>query len=203
MGENVGQIWLFRTGTTTPLPSYGLIKGRSRTFNIRKRCTFGPYKSRIQNWQDGTTTLSQHSTQVWLWGSWSVQTPRKATEKSYGMPKEKRTTNWAWEASGWKSPPESGERAIKKGEGLSRGKESPSTSEWAQIIDELRSDYPLDLLLESRKMARSVFYYHLKCLKAADRYINEKELIKLFFMSIRDAMAIVVWQRRCITVVLC
>ena len=62
-----------------------------------------------------------------------------------------------------------------------RGKESPSTSEWAQIIDELRSDYPLDLLLESRKMARSVFYYHLKCLKAADRYINEKELIKLFF----------------------
>ena len=37
MGENVGQIWLFRTGTTTPLPSYGLIKGRSRTFNIRKK----------------------------------------------------------------------------------------------------------------------------------------------------------------------
>ncbi len=30
-------------------------------------------------------------------------------------------------------------------------------------------------------MARSVFYYHLKCLKAADRYINEKELIKLVF----------------------
>ena len=33
---------------------------------LEKRCTFGPYKSRIQNWQDGTTTLSQHSTQVWL-----------------------------------------------------------------------------------------------------------------------------------------
>ena len=39
-------------------------------------------------------------------------------------------------------------------------------------------------------MARSVFYYHLKRLKTADRYINEKESIKLFFMSIRDAMAI-------------
>ena len=32
-------------------------------------------------------------------------------------------------------------------------------------IDELRSDYPLDLLLKLRKMARSVFYYHLKRLK--------------------------------------
>lgn len=30
-------------------------------------------------------------------------------------------------------------------------------------------------------MARSVFYYHLKHLKAADRYANEKELIKLIF----------------------
>lgn len=36
MGENVGQIWPFRTGTTTTLPPYGSIKGRSRTFNIRK-----------------------------------------------------------------------------------------------------------------------------------------------------------------------
>ena len=30
-------------------------------------------------------------------------------------------------------------------------------------------------------MARSVFYYHLKRLKAADRYTNEKESIKLIF----------------------
>lgn len=41
-------------------------------------------------------------------------------------------------------------------------------------------------------MARSVFYYHLNRLKAADRYANEKESIKLIFMSIRDAMAIAV-----------
>ena len=30
-------------------------------------------------------------------------------------------------------------------------------------------------------MAHSVFYYHLKRLKAADRYANEKESIKLIF----------------------
>ena len=30
-------------------------------------------------------------------------------------------------------------------------------------------------------MARSVFYYHLNRLKAADRYANEKESIKLIF----------------------
>ncbi len=36
---------------------------------LEKRRTFGPCKSRIQNWQDGTTTLGQRSTQVWLWGS--------------------------------------------------------------------------------------------------------------------------------------
>lgn len=55
---------------------------------------------------------------------------------------------------------------LKKSESLNRGKESSSTSEWVRIIDELRSDYPLDLLLKLRKMARSVFYYHQKRLKA-------------------------------------
>ena len=30
-------------------------------------------------------------------------------------------------------------------------------------------------------MARSVFYYHLKCLKTIDKYSNEKESIKLIF----------------------
>ena len=39
-------------------------------------------------------------------------------------------------------------------------------------------------------MARSVFYYHLKRLKTIDKYSNEKESIKLIFMSIRDDMAI-------------
>ena len=31
MGENVGHLWPFWTGTTTTLPSYGSIKGRSST----------------------------------------------------------------------------------------------------------------------------------------------------------------------------
>lgn len=70
---------------------------------------------------------------------------------------------------------------LKKSEGFSRGKEGPSTSEWERTIDELRSDYPLDLLLKLRKMARSVFYYHLKHLKTIDKYFNEKESIKLIF----------------------
>ena len=70
---------------------------------------------------------------------------------------------------------------LKKSEGLSRGTGSPSTSQWAKAIDELRSEYPLDLLLELRKMARSVFYYHLKRLRAADKYVNEKDNIKAIF----------------------
>ena len=30
-------------------------------------------------------------------------------------------------------------------------------------------------------MARSVFYYHLKRLRAADKYVNEKDNIKAIF----------------------
>ena len=37
------------------------------------------------------------------------------------------------------------------------------------------------MLLKLRKMARSVFYYHLKCLKAGDKYAVEKECIKSIF----------------------
>lgn len=48
-------------------------------------------------------------------------------------------------------------------------------SQWAKAIDELRSEYPLDLLLELRKMARSVFYYQLKRLKVRDKYTAEKK----------------------------
>lgn len=40
----------------------------------------------------------------------------------------------------------------------------------AEAINELRSEYPLDLLLELRKMACSVFYYHLKRLEGQDKY---------------------------------
>lgn len=54
---------------------------------------------------------------------------------------------------------------LKKAKTLVEAKKAQALLEWVRTIDELRSDYPLDLLLELRKMARSVFYYHLKCLK--------------------------------------
>ncbi len=50
-----------------------------------------------------------------------------------------------------------------------------------RIYDELRSEYPLDMLLELRKMARSVFYYHLKRLESGYKYSAEKEEIGNIF----------------------
>ena len=90
---------------------------------------------------------------VWLWWSWTV--------KTHGTTKEERTTNRAWKATSREFAFAGRERTTKKSEGLSRDKKRPRTSEWARVIDELRSEYPLDLLLELRKMARSVFYYQL------------------------------------------
>ena len=108
--------------------------------------------------------------------------------KTRGRPKKtpmarpkKRTANRPGETSGRGSPSESRERVAKKSEGLSRRKECPGTSEWAEAIDELRSEYPLDLLLKSRKMARSVFYYHLKRLKSGEKHAEEKDMIKSIF----------------------
>ena len=43
------------------------------------------------------------------------------------------------------------------------------------------SEYLLDLLLELKQMARSVFYYYLKRLKAKDKYASEKEMIRSIF----------------------
>lgn len=54
-------------------------------------------------------------------------------------------------------------------------------SQWAEAIDELMSEYPLNLLLELRTIASSVFYYHLKQLMAKDKYAEEKENIRLIF----------------------
>ena len=58
-------------------------------------------------------------------------------------------------------------------------------SQWAKAINELRPEYPLDLLLELRKMARSTFYYHLKRLNNKDKYYKEKEEIKNIFYEHR------------------
>ena len=103
------------------------------------------------------------------------------TAEPHGKTQEKRTTDRTGETPGRKPAAQSRECAAKKSEGLSRGTGSPGTSQWAEAIDELRSEYPLDLLLELRKMARSVFYYHLKRLRAADKYVNEKDNIKAIF----------------------
>ena len=103
------------------------------------------------------------------------------TTQRYGTTKEKRTANRTGETSGREPTPKGGERAAKKSEGLSRGTGSPGTAQWAKAIDELRSEYPLDLLLKLRKMARSVFYYHLKRLKTRDKYADEKDMIKSIF----------------------
>ena len=89
---------------------------------------------------------------------------------------------------------ESRECAAKKSEGLSRGTGSPSTSQWAKAIEGLRSEYPLGLLLELRKMARSVFYYHLKRLNGKDKYAVEKKEIKDVFHEHRGR-----YGHRCIT----
>ena len=59
--------------------------------------------------------------------------------------------------------------------------ENPGTSQWVEAIDELRSEYPLDLLLELRRIAHSVFYYHLERLEGQDKYAVEKEEIKSIF----------------------
>lgn len=103
------------------------------------------------------------------------------TERPYGKTEEERAADRIREASGGKPPSESGERTAKKSEGLSRGRERPSTAQWAKAINELRSEYPLDLLLKLRKMARSVFYYQLKRLKDKDKYESERESIRLIF----------------------
>lgn len=108
--------------------------------------------------------------------SCAVQTPRKSIKRKK---KEPQTELERLQAKNLRLRAENA--LLKKSEGFSRGKEGPSTSEWARTIDELRSDYPLDLFLKLRKMARSVFYYHLKHLKTIDKYFNEKESIKLIF----------------------
>ncbi|BCI64825.1 hypothetical protein Cop2CBH44_31780 [Coprobacter secundus subsp. similis] len=103
------------------------------------------------------------------------------TAETHGKTQEKRTTDRTGETPGRKPAAQSRECAAKKSEGLSRGKESPGTREWAKAIDELRPEYPLDLLLKLKRMARSVFYYHLKHLKDKDKYAHEKELIKSIY----------------------
>ena len=53
---------------------------------------------------------------------------------------------------------------------------------WTQVIQALRPEFGLNILLEINGMARSVFYYHLKKLKeGVDKYKHEREEIKSIF----------------------
>ena len=118
----------------------------------------------------------------------------------HGKTKDERTSDRTGKASGGKSASESRKCTAKKSADLSRGTESTSTSQWAEAINELSSEFPLDLLLELRKMARSVFYYHLKRLKTNDKYALENETIKSIFHETRVVMAIVALPLRCVIV---
>jgi len=51
----------------------------------------------------------------------------------------------------------------------------------AIAINDLRQEHPLSVLLTVTGMARSSFYYHIKRLKATDKYSNEKEIIADIF----------------------
>ncbi|WP_345107507.1 IS3 family transposase [Mucilaginibacter panaciglaebae] len=66
---------------------------------------------------------------------------------------------------------------MKKSRGLSQGKRSPRTHEWAKAIEELRPEHDVAILLDCNKMARSVFYYHRKRLNSDDKYRHEKQEI--------------------------
>lgn len=54
-------------------------------------------------------------------------------------------------------------------------------SEWTEVIAGLRLQYPLKLLSKLRKMACSVFYYYLKCLKSSGKHATKKEMVKSIF----------------------
>ena len=46
-----------------------------------------------------------------------------------------------------------------------------------QVVQELRQEYPLALLLSIAQLPRATFYYHLKRMKRADKYEAEKQEI--------------------------
>lgn len=49
------------------------------------------------------------------------------------------------------------------------------------MIEKLRREFKLELLLEITKLPRATFYYHLKGSKQADRYTTEKEMITAIY----------------------
>ena len=50
-----------------------------------------------------------------------------------------------------------------------------------QVVQELRQEYPLALLLSIAQLPRATFYYHLKRMKRADKYEAEKQEISKIY----------------------
>ena len=74
------------------------------------------------------------------------------------------------------------ECSAKKSESLSRGKECPTTRDWARAIEELRREgHPLQFMLHWMKMARSVFYYHISHMDDSDGYDRIRTSIKQIY----------------------
>ena len=73
------------------------------------------------------------------------------------------------------------ECSVKKSEGLSRGKGSPSARDRAKAIEELRPECNLELLLKFGKMARSTFYYHTKRIGQPDGYETIRGRIRAIY----------------------
>jgi transposase InsO family protein len=70
-----------------------------------------------------------------------------------------------------------GECLSKKVASLSSLKTETGAREKAQIIDELRQQYPITDILKIAGLARSIFYYQKQRLKAEDKYASLKQKI--------------------------
>ena len=60
-----------------------------------------------------------------------------------------------------------------------------------EIVQELITEFSLDILLKAIKLARSTYYYHLKQLENQIRITGLKLKSNLFLLNTREIMAIV------------
>ena len=77
--------------------------------------------------------------------------------------------------------PRDGERCVKKIERPRSRREYATNRIKAQVIDELRSIYPVPGLLRVLGMARSVYYYWRTRLTGEDKYAEVKAAIHFLF----------------------
>ncbi len=77
-----------------------------------------------------------------------------------------------------------GEIIQKYGCGSTTTKRLNSGKEKSEVIEELRRDFDLAVLLNCTSMARSSFYYYQKHFRMQDKYAEVKELIKHIYHTI-------------------